>query len=251
VNAEQEREMKCLMQKQLRLICLIAACAIVAGCAPRIPLQAQMAPVPAIADFPESYYLQAEALGKKVLHVDTARSLVVFEVRRAGALARFGHDHVVASHDVKGFVAPMEGRADLYVPLARLVIDEAALRREAGFDGQPTQEDIEGTRRNMLDKVLQAERFPAALIHIVRRNASQSMLDVSITLHGMTRTFEVPAVIEMTSDGMIVSGKMHFNQTDFGIVPFSVLNGALQVQDRLDMRFRIVAVSPAQHDQTR
>jgi polyisoprenoid-binding protein YceI len=67
---------------------------------------------------------------------------------------------------------------------------------------------------------------------------------VSITLHGTTRTFEVPARIETTPNEIVVSGQMHFNQTDFGIVPFSVLNGALQVQDRLDMRFRIVADSP-------
>jgi hypothetical protein len=40
---------------------------------------------------------------------------------------------------------------------------------------------------------------------------------------------------------MMVSGTMHFNQSDFGIVPYSVLNGALRVQDRLDLRFRIDA----------
>jgi hypothetical protein len=34
---------------------------------------------------------------------------------------------------------------------------------------------------------------------------------------------------------------MSFNQSDFGIVPFSVLGGALQVRDRLDLSFRIVA----------
>jgi hypothetical protein len=37
---------------------------------------------------------------------------------------------------------------------------------------------------------------------------------------------------------------MHFNQSDFGIVPVSVLGGAMQVQDRLDLQFRILAKAP-------
>ncbi len=240
---------------------LLLATALVAGCAQEVPLSKQKSDSPVTADFPAAHYLQAEAQGRKILHVDSGQSLIVLEVRRAGVFARLGHDHVVASHDVKGFVAPDEGRADLSVPLDRLVVDEAALRAEAGFNTQPTPDDIAGTRNNMLNKVLDAERFPQALIRIVRKDGaddgadngagngadngadnSASVLNVAITLHGTTRTFDVPATIEETPDKMIVSGRMNFNQTDFGIVPFSILNGAIQVQDRLDMRFRIVAV---------
>jgi polyisoprenoid-binding protein YceI len=92
----------------------------------------------------------------------------------------------------------------------------------------------------MLNKVLNASQFPLALIHIERKRAEDA-LTVTINLHGVSRTFEVPADIQTTSEGLVISGKMHFNQTDFGIVPFSILNGAIQVQDRLDLRFRIVA----------
>ena len=108
------------------------------------------------AEFPQGYYRQA--VGRRVSR-RSGESLVVIEVRRAGSLARLGHDHVVASHDVNGYVAPQEGRADLYVPLARLAVDEAALRAEAGFDTQPTESDIGGTRANMLEKVLEARQI--------------------------------------------------------------------------------------------
>src|SRR5947208_14526955 len=104
-----------------------------AGCAPRLPEPAQ-GPAAPPADFPEGYYREAAAQGKPVFRVDSRESLVVIEVRRSGSLARLGHDHVVASHEVGGYVAPDEGRADLYVALARLAVDEAALRPEAGFD---------------------------------------------------------------------------------------------------------------------
>lgn len=220
---------------------LLAVCAILlVSCAPDTRVQKPEQRVKHAVIYSESDYLKAEAQGKKILRVNSQRSLLVLEVRRAGAFARFGHDHVVASHDVTGFVSLDDGRADLSVPLEKLVIDEADLRAEAGFTTQPTQDDIEGTRRNMLNKVLDASQYPLALIHIERKR-TEDLLAVTINLHGVSRTFEVPAEIQTTTEGLIVSGKMHFNQTDFGIVPFSILNGAIQVQDRLDLRFRIVA----------
>lgn len=222
----------------LRIAAIAFGVAAIAGCTSNTP--STPAPVQAASTFPEAYYRDARARGEKILHVDAHASQLVLEVWRAGAFARFGHDHVVASHDVRGYVAPDDGRADLLIQLDQLVVDEAPLRKQAGFDTQPTADDIAGTRRNMLSKVLDAERFPFALVHI-RCTGDASMLRVAITLHGVTRSYTVPAAIETIANGMAVTGKMHFNQTDFGIRPFAILNGALSVQDRLDLRFRIVA----------
>jgi len=216
--------------------------AFVTGCSTTTPppeISSTISPLP--AEFPESYYRQAEALGKKILRISPELSVVTIEVRRAGTLARLGHDHVVASHDISGYVSPDEERTDLIMPLAKLTVDEPNLRAEAGFDTQPTPEAIEGTRHNMLTKVLEADRFPFVLIHAIRIDPMQPTLRVSITLHGVTHTFEVPAQIETTPKRLIVAGRLTLNQTDFGIVPYSVLGGAIQVQDRMDLRFRIVA----------
>ena len=73
--------------------------------------------------FPDAYYHMLEEEGKAVFRIDPAQSLMVMEVRRTGSLAQFGHDHVVASHDIQGYVAPDEGRADFRVPLDALVVD--------------------------------------------------------------------------------------------------------------------------------
>lgn len=214
---------------------------LLAGCAPGIAPPAPPVQVQAPADFPIAYYRQAEASGRKVLRVDPDRSLVVVEVRRSGPFARLGHDHVVASHDLRGYVDIEGGRSDLYVPLDRLAVDEPALRAEAGLTAVPPKGAVEGTRQNMLEKVLESGRFPFALIRISRAAPDRPTLIVAITLHGTVRTFEIPARIETLPGGIVVSGRMTFNQTDFGIVPFSVLGGALQVQDRLDLRFRVFA----------
>jgi polyisoprenoid-binding protein YceI len=195
------------------------------------------------AEFPHGLYRQAAAQGQPVYRVDAAPSLVAIEVRRAGSLARLGHDHVVASHEVVGFVAPQLGRADLYVELAGLTVDEAALRAEAGFEAQPSAADIEGTRSNMHDKVLESSRFPFALIAVsgVDANQRNATLTVTLTLHGLARTLQVPAALELEGDRLTVSGRFAFDQTDFGITPYSLLGGAIAVRNAVDLRFRIVA----------
>src|SRR6266581_9541682 len=150
------------------------------ACAPPVRERAPAAAPP--ADFPEAHYQEVLAQGRPVFRVDPRESLVAIEVRRGGSLARVGHDHVVASHEVGGYVAPDEGRADLVVALARLAVDEPALRAEAGFDTQPTESDIEGTRANMLEKVLEAEKFPFALIGVSGANARRGDVALSVAI---------------------------------------------------------------------
>jgi hypothetical protein len=202
----------------------------------------EAAPPPGMpAEFPRAFYEQKAAQGRAVLRVDPAASLVVLTVRRGGSLARLGHDHVVASHGVQGYVAPQAGRADLYVALDELAVDEPALRTEAGLDTQPSASDIEGTRTNMLDKVLETARFPFALIHAAR--SADGNLRVEITLHGTKRSFDVPAKIEMRGGELDAQGQFAFKQSDFGLTPFSILGGAIAVQDRVEIRFHVVARS--------
>jgi len=166
---------------------------IFSGCtlksSPQLAALATQAP----PEFPEAYYRETVAAGQTVFHVNSAHSLVTIEVRRSVALARLGHDHVVASHEVKDSVDDTKGRADLFVALDRLTVDEPELRAEAGLNSILSIEAIEGTRRNMLEKVLDAERYPFALIHVTRRSADSSTLQVTITLHGTSKIWEVPA----------------------------------------------------------
>src|SRR6476619_7907239 len=143
------------------VVVLAATLLVVAGCATR------EASAPASATEPPGYpardYERAIAAGKAVYRVDPVRSSVIIEVRRAGSLARLGHDHVVAGYDIHGYVLPDSNRADLYIALDALVVDEAKLRAQAGFDTEPTADAIAGTRRNMRSRVLEAERFPFAV----------------------------------------------------------------------------------------
>jgi hypothetical protein len=216
---------------------LLAACAVQVA---RPPVVEQQRPT----GFPVDFYQQLAQRGGSVFQIEPAASLVVIEVRRAGSLANLGHDHVVASHDVRGYVAPNEARADLYIRLDQLIVDEPELRAQAAFDTQPSEAAIAGTRENMLGK-FNAEQHPYAMISVVNvgTDAADTRLDTSITLNGITRTMRIPVQTEQTADQLTVTGRVALEQTAFGIVPFSILGGALQVQDRVDVRFAIRARS--------
>lgn len=215
----------------LLLLVFLAGCA-----APPVP-----PPSAPAGDVNQGWYLQAESAGHKILHIDAQQSLIAITVHRGGSLARLGHDHIVASRNLNGFAAPDDGRADFHFRLDEMTVDEPALRREAGFDTQPSADAIEGTRVNMLTKVLEADRFPFVLLHAERLAATDAMLRLTITLHGVTRSVEVPTQIEDSADGLTASGTLSLLQSEFGITPMSVLGGAIQVLDQMDMRFRIVA----------
>ena len=100
---------------------------------------------------------------------------------------------------------------------------------------------------NMLAKVLEADKFPFALISVAGANAKEkkTTLAVAITLHGYMRTLQVPAEIEADAEKISVTGRLSFEQTDFGITPYSLLGGAIAVQNRVGLRFRIIARLPA------
>jgi len=233
----------------VRAIVAVAAVAgvvtLLGACAPSVrePTPGDGAALP--PDFPAAAYRDAIRRGERVYRIDTAGSLVVIEVRREGSLAHLGHDHMVASRDLEGYVLPDEGRADLAIPLARLTVDEPDLRAEAGLDTQPSSADVDATRRNMLTRVLAIDRHPFATIRVARSEPRSDRIEVAITLHGATRRFEVPVRIEAEGDGIVASGRLSFDQSAFGIVPYSILGGAIAVRDRVDLRYRIRAVAVA------
>ena len=51
--------------------------------------------------------------------------------------------------------------------------------------------------------------------------------------------------VELVGGLAIVAGAFTLKQTDFGIVPMSLLGGAIEVQDAVDIRFRLRAVRGA------
>jgi hypothetical protein len=229
------------VQRVLRL--LLGLALVAAGCAP-VPPKPEPAgapgkPAPAAPDLDAAYYRDAVQRGAKVYGAEPGDSLVVVRVHRGGRLAKLGHDHVVSTRNLHGFIDADQGRGDFYAAVETLAVDDPAQRAAAGFESTPSESDIAGTRSNMLDKVLEADRFPFVLLRV--RGAEQGTLQCELALRGVTRPLRIPAKIDASAERIEVSGSFAINQTDFGIEPFSILGGALTVQDRIELSFTIRA----------
>jgi hypothetical protein len=221
---------------------VLLAVVLLAGCAPPPVASTRTVVVAPPVSFPAADYVAAAGAGEPVLAIDPSISMLEIAVGRAGPLAAIGHDHLVASHSLRGFVAPRLGRADLYVMLDELTVDEPALRDIAGMPKLTDADAIAGTRRNMLEKVLETQKYPAALIAV--RKLQSDLLELRITLKGVTRSQQVPARIEEKDGAITIRGALTLRQSDFGIAPFAALGGALQVADELRLRYVIKAQAP-------
>jgi hypothetical protein len=218
----------------LALALLLAACAP----APLRPPAGESRPSAAPGAEADEYAAAARR-GERVYRVDGAASVVVIEVRRAGSLAQFGHDHVVASRSARGHVDATRRRADVRFRLDELTVDEPALRDQAGFTTRPSAEDIAGTRANMLERVLESDRYAEAAVHVESREGGP--LTVTLTLHGIAREIDVPVAVEVSDDAVEASGRCELRLSDFGMAPFAILGGAIRVDDTVVVRFRIRA----------
>lgn len=230
------------MTKWWRWICVVGAAVLLAGC-PSAPRKSE-------AVNPQGPLPAPDLRGATLYQVDAAASTLAIQVMRGGALARLGHNHVMSSKTLSGRVwmnaAIEKSGFELSLPVNELIVDDPETRRAAGPDFPPDvpREDREGTRKNMLRlEVLDGERFPTISIRSVALHGALPDIKVvaRITIKDRSRDIEVPTHVIVAGTQISATGAFDILQTDFGIKPFSIGLGALEVLDKLHIEFKIVA----------
>jgi polyisoprenoid-binding protein YceI len=126
-----------------------------------------------------------------------------------------------------------------------MIVDDPEARRAAGSEFPPDVPDAdrEATRGNMLRAVLDAERFPVITLRSVSIAGPPTNPQVMarITIRNASRDVLLQPTVSIETDRLIVRGELDLLQSDFGIKPFSAVLGALTVQDRLHVKFDVVA----------
>jgi hypothetical protein len=180
------------------------------------------------------------------------RSLLKVLVFRGGALAKAaGHNHVIASRSMSGTAwvpeEPTGASFEIHVPVQDLTIDEAELRADEGAEfAAPVPDSArEGTKKNMLgEAMLDGARYPEVILRSERIDAGSDgglTAQVSVSVRDQVRTVAVPLRYEMKADELLVRGELHLRQTDIGLTPFSLLGGALRVEDEMTVKFSLLA----------
>lgn len=214
-----------------------------AGCQttpPKEELPAPPAPSPEFA-------IPANSAEYRVL---PAESLLQILVYRGGAMARLGHNHVIASHSLSGSVYVTEDlqrtRFDVRLPVNELTVDEPEQREKAGTDFPPgvPESARTGTRTNLLSEpLLDGAKYPEIRLRALDVVAAGEGYDVTVevTIKDQVRLVHAPATVEHANGRIRASGEFPLKQSDLGLKPFSVAMGTLVVLDDMKVRFEVVA----------
>ena len=189
--------------------------------------------------------------GAREYRVDPAASLLQVLVYRGGAMARLGHNHVIASHDLAGSVYvtgdPLATRFDVTFPVNELTVDEPGLREALGqpeFPPQVPQSARDGTRVNLLSAaLLDGANHPQIRLRATDVRAAEGGYDVGVqvTFRDSNYSLRVPVVVRHEAGTVVATGEFQLRQTDLGLKPFSVAMGTLVVLDDMKVRFSLTA----------
>jgi hypothetical protein len=181
--------------------------------------------------------------------IDSQNSEVRILVYRAGPLANLGHNHVMVNRAVTGLVqvgsSISASSFSLKVPVESFVVDDTEARREEGrdFPGDIAQDAKSGTRGNMLGAaVLNAAEFPVITVTSVTLSGTPEALSAELTISvaGHEARISAPCLLQGDAHRLTATGSLELRQTAIGLAPYSLLHGALQVEDAMQLKFSIV-----------
>jgi hypothetical protein len=203
---------------------------------PEVPAQARLQALPAPGEY----------------RIDSSASELRLLVYRAGPLANLGHNHVMVNRALTGVAQIGSGVSASSFSLSMrgddFVIDDAQARQEEGgdFPGDIPEDAKAGTRRNMLSSaVLNAAEFPDITVRSTSLTGTLNKLnaDLEITAAGHTSRISVPLSLQGDAHHFTAVGLMELRQTALGLTPYSLLHGALQVQDAMQLKFKITVLT--------
>ena len=184
--------------------------------------------------------------------VDSSGSELRLLVYRAGPLSNLGHNHVMVNRALTGRVQIGAGVSASSFSLSMradgFVVDDAQSRLEEGddFPGDIAEDAKAGTRRNMLGSaVLNAAEFPDITVKSESLTGTLDDLsaDLEISAAGHTSRIAVPLSLQGDVHHFTAAGSMELRQTALGLTPYSLLHGALQVQDAMQLKFKITVLT--------
>jgi len=146
----------------------------------------------------------------------------------AGSAARVGHRLTIGVDDWSATVDMVRGK-----PKAvsfRAALGSLQVRSGSGGVTPLTAVDKQVIKRNAT-KTLQVGEYPEVTFGSETVTVDGSRVDVSgaLTIHGVTLDLDAT----LTLDGTRVTGSIPVRQTDFGIVPYSLMLGQLKVADEV------------------
>lgn len=167
--------------------------------------------------------------GAQEREVDTTKSVVTIEVKKAGLLSAFGHDHVITAPLAGGSVDKGSGKAELRWNTAALVVSDPGV-------SDKDRAEIQSTMLGPM--VLDSQQYHEIIFRSEKTESSGSgiwSVHGSLTLHNQTR----PVAAEVREANGHFVGALKIRQTDFGIQPVKIAGGTVRVKDEIEIKLDI------------
>ena len=181
-------------------------------------------------------------------YVDSDSSWIRILAWPDGPLKRFGHHHAISHHGISGTVEvapdPLDSSFTLEVTVIDLLVDDPGQRAQEGeeFEGEVPEEDIGGTRSNMLgEELLNGKQFPVIRLESssIEGSLPNATIVTTVIVKGAENTIRFPVSIELTDDTFVARGETELLHEAFGLSPFMAMGGALSVRDLLVFKYEI------------
>lgn len=159
-----------------------------------------------------------------------------------GLLSAFGHSPTILIRDLKGEIE--------FHPEA---VEQSSLRLMVRADSLTVADNISDKDRReienqMREQVLETLAYPEivyATSQVSVKNTVDGQGDVvllgKLTLHGVTRSQQVPARFSLTGDLLRAFGEFSLRQSDYNIRVVTAVGGGLKVKDEVRFAFDIAA----------
>lgn len=159
-----------------------------------------------------------------------------------GLLSAFGHNPTIAIGDFDGQIqSPSGSFEDAVVQVTVRTSAMEVLDQMKAADRQRMEEE-------MLEKVLDVKRFPAAeftsrTIRIRPASADlfQALVEGELSFHGVTHEHALNVQISRVGTGLRIWGDFTLRQSDYGVNPICFAGGALRLKDELKFKFEVLA----------
>lgn len=162
--------------------------------------------------------------------IDTQRSTVTVRVFKAGLFRAFADDHIIQAPLAEGSLD------DSATPHVQIVIDA---RRMRVLDPGLSAKDRQEVQTRMLgSEVLDVNRFQRISFHSVaiqRLDAGGWLVRGELELHGQIHAI----MVNVFPENGRYKGSATLRQSDFGIVPISIVGGTVKVEDEIKIDFDI------------
>lgn len=162
------------------------------------------------------------------------------------------HDHVMQATGWTGSMtwdpaSPATCAIDISLPVAKLAVDPANLRKAVGYTSELDDDQRGEIREHMLDEgQLNGSAHPNITFKASKCELAGDTLKVTggITIRGKTKNLTVPMKFSADGKTLKASGTFTARATEFGFEPFSALLGALKNKDEMKFTVDVVGKAP-------